>query len=315
MGRRLIRAWGSTTMASPASEASAGDGAKVLLAEDTLHMRLMLRGLLRANGAANVVDCENGIEAFQVLSKFMVDVVITDWEMPSLTGVGLCKLVRNHAKSVNPFVPIIMLTANNQAKHIEQARDAGVNALITKPVSPAMMRQRLQQALGVPASFILTPDYFGPDRRRRPPPAPPSPERRLRQPDSDFTTAVGALRISRETVAAALGTCAAVQGHGSSQEFDILKSDLKTALTRLLRHDIALLLAKGEQISPNDPEGWRHHCGLVEAAVQRFLLVRPELSASLRPFLTQLRQMENSPRDLETPSKVLRSIVQEIGKL
>ena len=126
-------------MANPASAASAGDGATVLLAEDTLHMRLMLRGLLRANGAAKVVDCENGIEAFQVLSKFMVDVVITDWAMPSLTGVGLCKLVRNHAKSVNPFVPIIMLTTEGAPQLIQRAKKAGAKGWVVKPFKAELL--------------------------------------------------------------------------------------------------------------------------------------------------------------------------------
>jgi DNA-binding response OmpR family regulator len=76
-------------------------------------------------------------------------------------------MIRTNAQAPNPFVPIIMLTGYTSLDHVRQARDAGINEFIAKPVAAKTMMARLVSVIEHPRPFVRTSVYFGPCRRRR----------------------------------------------------------------------------------------------------------------------------------------------------
>ena len=87
--------------------------------------------------------------------------------MEPTDGLEFVKFLRNDEKSPNPYVPIIMLTGHGDRDRVCEARDAGINMFMAKPVSAKALYERLVWMINHPLPFIRTAEYFGPDRRRK----------------------------------------------------------------------------------------------------------------------------------------------------
>ncbi len=87
--------------------------------------------------------------------------------MKPLDGIDFVKLVRTARDSPNPYVPIIMLSGYTEYRRVVEARDAGVNEFLAKPISAKALYQRFAAIIDNPRPFIRTESYFGPDRRRQ----------------------------------------------------------------------------------------------------------------------------------------------------
>ena len=142
------------------------DDVRVVVAEDDRGTRLVLRGLLRSLGIREIVECANGAEAYVQIQRTAPDLLISDWEMPEVSGIALTRLVRNHPDSPNPLMPVIMLTSHSNQQLVARARDAGVTAFLAKPVSRKALAARLEAAVQRTRCYVLTRRFFGPDRRR-----------------------------------------------------------------------------------------------------------------------------------------------------
>nr|WP_255500788.1 response regulator [Caulobacter sp. RHG1] len=140
---------------------------KVLLVDDNQHMRILLIEILRAIGVRHVFEATDGAEALSLLRKVAIDVVLTDLSMNGLDGIDFMHLVRRSPDSPNPFVPVVMITGHSTERRVHEARDAGVNEFLTKPVTARGVIHRLTLLVENPRPFIRTETYFGPDRRRR----------------------------------------------------------------------------------------------------------------------------------------------------
>jgi DNA-binding response OmpR family regulator len=149
-----------------------------LIADDNRHMRQVVVGVLRSFGFQNVIECDDGSDAFAETRAMAVDLVICDWMMEPLDGYDFTRLVRTASDSPNPFVPIIMLTGHTELFRVMQARDAGVTEFLSKPVSSSTLWKRIISVIDHPRVFIRSPHYVGPDRRRRAKGAYSGPERR-----------------------------------------------------------------------------------------------------------------------------------------
>jgi len=77
------------------------------------------------------------------------------------------RLVRTGEDSPNPFVPVIMLTGHTETSRVVEARDAGVNEFLAKPISANGLYRRIRAIIENPRLYIKNKGYFGPDRRRR----------------------------------------------------------------------------------------------------------------------------------------------------
>jgi len=138
----------------------------VLVVDDNQPMRLLVRSLLRAGGLANVSEAETAAHAFEVMRARPVDLVLVDWMMQPVDGLSFTRMVRWDSASLNPYLPILMLTAHTEASRVAAARDAGVTGFIKKPISTRLLFDRVASALTDARMFIRTEDFFGPDRRR-----------------------------------------------------------------------------------------------------------------------------------------------------
>ena len=146
---------------------AAMDGPTILVVDDNHHMRLLIMEILRAIGIRDAHEANDGAEALNEMRQRRIDLVITDIAMQPIDGVDFVRLLRNSNDSPNPTVPVIMITGHSTASKVVEARDAGVNEFLVKPVTAKGVLDRIHRVIDFPRPFIRTADYFGPDRRRR----------------------------------------------------------------------------------------------------------------------------------------------------
>jgi two-component system chemotaxis response regulator CheY len=151
---------------------------KVLLVDDNQHMRILLAEIIRAIGAKNVFEANDGGEALAVLRREPIDIVMTDLSMQPLDGIDFVRLVRNAKDSPNPMIPVIMITGHSTLRRVGEARDVGVNEFLAKPVTARGVIDRITRIVEQPRPYIRSDNYFGPDRRRRADPDYQGPKRR-----------------------------------------------------------------------------------------------------------------------------------------
>lgn len=152
----------------------------IMIVDDNRHMRFLVKTILNSLGVRRVYEAEDGQSGLRSLRDFEADIVICDWKMEPMDGIEFTYLIRNGDDSPNVYVPIIMLTGHTELNRVTEARDAGVNEFLAKPVSVEKLYKRIKTILESPRQFIRTTGYFGPDRRRRDDPSYMGPERRRR---------------------------------------------------------------------------------------------------------------------------------------
>jgi CheY-like chemotaxis protein len=145
-------------------------------------MRKLVTTILQAFGVNQIQEADSGERAWTVLREFNPDVCVVDWMMEGMSGLEFTAMVRSNPQSPNPFVPVIILTGHTHIDQVRQARDAGVNEFIAKPVSVKTMMQRLVSVIENPRPYVRTKVYFGPCRRRRGAEKYRGPERREKKP-------------------------------------------------------------------------------------------------------------------------------------
>ena len=143
------------------------DRLRVLVVDDNAHMRKLVTTILQAFGVTQIAEAESAENAWQSLREINPDVIVLDWVMEGMSGVDLVRMIRSNPQAPNPFVPVIMLTGHTSMEHVRQARDAGVNEFIAKPVSVKTMMSRLVAVIEHPRPYVRTGSFFGPCRRRR----------------------------------------------------------------------------------------------------------------------------------------------------
>jgi two-component system, chemotaxis family, chemotaxis protein CheY len=140
---------------------------KILLVDDNHYMRVLLAEILRAIGVKDIFEANDGAEGLQMMRDHPVDVVMTDLSMQPLDGIDFVRLLRNSPDSPNQMAPVIMITGHSTFARVNEAREAGVNEFLAKPLTARGVIERLHQAVENPRQFVRSDDYFGPDRRRR----------------------------------------------------------------------------------------------------------------------------------------------------
>ncbi len=139
---------------------------RFLIVDDNIHMRRIIRALLHGFGVREAHEAEDGAAGLEAFTSYSPDVVITDWAMPIFDGVELTRMIRQADAISNPFVPIIMVSGYAERRKVLEARDAGVNEFLVKPISAKALYQRIVSVVLTPRPYIRTKTFFGPDRRR-----------------------------------------------------------------------------------------------------------------------------------------------------
>jgi DNA-binding response OmpR family regulator len=114
---------------------------KILIAEDEKISRRILEMTL-TNASYDVVTVEDGVKALESIQKEVPDMLITDWMMPELDGLELCRRVRG--LDLSSYVYIIVLTALTQKEKIIEGLDAGADDYITKPFERTELLARVR---------------------------------------------------------------------------------------------------------------------------------------------------------------------------
>jgi len=114
---------------------------KLLVVDDFSTMRRIVRNLLKELGYTNVDEAEDGIAALQKLKGSNFQFVITDWNMPNMTGIELLKAIR--ADAGLKHLPVLMITAEAKKENIIEAAKSGASGYIVKPFTAATLDEKL----------------------------------------------------------------------------------------------------------------------------------------------------------------------------
>jgi two-component system, chemotaxis family, chemotaxis protein CheY len=156
----------------------------VLVADDSPQMRRLLVAMLNALGIWNVRTAVDGREAFDSINAQRPDILITDADMGQVGGMELVRSVRRKQDGSDPYLPIIMVTGHCEENWVVEARDAGVNEFLLKPISAGSLYSRISEVVLNPRPFVRAGEYVGPDRRRRDEDRYAGPERRESDPQA-----------------------------------------------------------------------------------------------------------------------------------
>jgi len=118
-------------------------GMKVLVVDDFATMRRIVKNVLKQIGFTKIVEADDGSTALAVLKNDRVDLIISDWNMPKVTGLELLKAVRGDDSMKN--IPFLMVTAEGQKDNIVQAVQARVSNYVVKPFTPETIQEKIEQ--------------------------------------------------------------------------------------------------------------------------------------------------------------------------
>ena len=114
---------------------------KILTVDDFSTMRRIIRNMLRQLGYTNIVEAEDGAEALSLLQREKMDFVISDWNMPNMSGLELLKAIRadEHLKPL----PVLLVTAEALKENVVEAVKAGVNNYVVKPFTAETLKEKI----------------------------------------------------------------------------------------------------------------------------------------------------------------------------
>ena len=119
---------------------------KVLVVDDQNSVRQMTRMALEEIGFRHIHEAENGVRAMETAAVQPLDLIISDYNMPEMDGLGLLRAVRGHP--VARKVPFIMLTGRGDRELVVKAAQAGVNNYLVKPFTSAILRDKIEAVIG-----------------------------------------------------------------------------------------------------------------------------------------------------------------------
>ena len=119
-------------------------GRKVLVADDEIHIIHVVAIKLRNNGY-EVISADNGAQAYQSACKENPDIIVTDFQMPLMTGLELVEKLRSNEQTKD--IPVILLTARSFAVSKEQQETMGISACLSKPFSPKELLKKIEDIL------------------------------------------------------------------------------------------------------------------------------------------------------------------------
>ena len=137
---------------------------KVLIVDDSRTARSIVKEVLDAISVNQVKMAEDGADAMARLREFPADIVLCDLHMAPLDGIEFTRLLRSADDSPNPYLPVLMLTADATERQVKNAFAAGVNDFMSKPVEMAALRRKLRALFSKPLVFLRDGRYLKPLR-------------------------------------------------------------------------------------------------------------------------------------------------------
>ncbi len=119
---------------------------RILVVDDFQTMRRIIINLLKQLGLNNVTEADDGTTAWEKLNAEKIDLIISDWNMPKMTGIDLLGKVRGDDRFKT--TPFIMVTAEGKRENVIAAVQAGVSNYIVKPFNAATLKEKLTKVIG-----------------------------------------------------------------------------------------------------------------------------------------------------------------------
>jgi two-component system chemotaxis response regulator CheY len=116
---------------------------RVLIVDDFSTMRRIIKNILRQLGFNNILEADDGTSAWEVLNRDQIDFIISDWNMPQMTGIELLRKVRASEEFAD--LPFLMVTAEAQQENIIEAVQAKVSNYIVKPFTAETLGQKINK--------------------------------------------------------------------------------------------------------------------------------------------------------------------------
>jgi two-component system chemotaxis response regulator CheY len=116
---------------------------KILVVDDFSTMRRIIKNLLRELGFSNIDEADDGQTALPKLQTGGFDFLVTDWNMPGMTGIDLLKAVRADPALAN--LPVLLVTAEAKREQIVEAAQAGVNGYVIKPFTAQTLAEKIEK--------------------------------------------------------------------------------------------------------------------------------------------------------------------------
>ncbi|MFO7808881.1 chemotaxis response regulator CheY [Guyparkeria sp.] len=116
---------------------------KILVVDDFSTMRRIIKNLLKELGFTNLEEADDGQTALPLLRQGNFDFLVTDWNMPGMTGIDLLRAVRADPNLAS--LPVLMVTAEAKREQIVLAAQEGVNGYIVKPFNGATLKEKIEK--------------------------------------------------------------------------------------------------------------------------------------------------------------------------
>lgn len=117
----------------------------VLVVDDFSTMRKIIKNSLQSMGFTKIIEAQDGVDALEKLQNEEVCLIVSDWNMPRMSGIELLKKVKSEEKLSK--IPFIMVTAEGQKECVIEAIKSGVNNYVVKPFTTEVLEQKIQQIL------------------------------------------------------------------------------------------------------------------------------------------------------------------------
>lgn len=116
---------------------------KILVVDDFSTMRRIIKNSLKELGFSNIEEADDGATAFPLLEKGDFDFMVSDWNMPNMSGIDLLKKVR--ATDTISKLPVLLVTAESRKDQILEAAKAGVNGYVVKPFTAEILGGKIDK--------------------------------------------------------------------------------------------------------------------------------------------------------------------------
>ena len=123
---------------------------KVLVVDDFATMRKIVRNILKQIGFEDITEAEDGSVALRMIKSESVGLVVTDWNMPNMSGLDLLREIRQNPQTAH--LPVLMVTAEGLKENVMDAVKAGVNNYVVKPFTAEVLQEKIEHIFKKQAS-------------------------------------------------------------------------------------------------------------------------------------------------------------------
>jgi CheY-like chemotaxis protein len=140
-------------------------GVSFIIADSNVYFSSLLFSMLKGFGADKIIQARDAQSAAEALETTKLDAMLCDFLLPPNGGMAFVRSVRLDRNAAFRKIPALFMTSDTRISIIKAARDTGANMVITKPLSPKGLYDRLSWVAFDTRPFVETRNYYGPDRR------------------------------------------------------------------------------------------------------------------------------------------------------